>query len=336
VSSSLAGARQRLAEGLLLMQDLNGEERSSLEGFLEVAEAYGRLEVLALGGIHYELPAHLGGVEQEPSRQGETLGARERGLLGQAHEGEMDLAAALEARGIKIVTAPVASDLGSVFTYEAAIGPALFVNSRRGPSESRFWLAHAYAHLIADYDPYRTRLCREGSSRIAPSGPVDLDEWYGSSADLSIEAIAASEERANAFAEALLLPADLLATFLAGARREGGAALTPGVLLQMESYFGVAAARILRRLVRLGAMAEAVAETLAAQVSQRRAAEEPAAIPPEAVPYPRRMVDLAAGAYRQGKISIAEISNVFRSEPRLTRTLLKAYDVSRRAPEPPS
>jgi hypothetical protein len=48
------------------------------------------------------------------------------------------------------------------------------------------------------------------------------------------------------------------------------------------------------------------------------------------------MVDLAAGAYRQGKISIAEISNVFRSEPRLTRTLLKAYDVSRRAPEPPS
>lgn len=325
-------ARDRLARGFDLLSDLSPEERAALAGFLRVIESYGRLEILSLGGIVYDLPAHLGGQAQSPRAQGEELASRERNLLGQSGEAEIDLAAVLDERGIKVVTGPVNSDLGSVFTYEAAIGPSIFVNSSGGAAEARFWLAHAYAHLVADNDPYRVRVCRAGGSRLVPSEEIELEDWYDSAADLSADSIAASEERANAFAEALLMPADLLAAFVGGVRRETGRALSPDLLLQLEGYFGVNAERIAFRLSHLGALAPQAAATLAAEASSRRPAAV-AAMPAEVLP--RRMIDLAVGAFDQSKITLDQLAEALGTDRRGAKKLLAAYDLpGRRPPEP--
>lgn len=349
--SSISEARRRLADGLRLLSDLDPVDQAALARFVRTAEAYARVEVAALGAIEYELPAHLGGGEAAPRVQGEQLAARERDLLGQTAEGQVDLASILEERGVKVIAAAVPSDLGGVFTYEAALGPAIFVNTAAGAGETRFWLAHAYAHFVADVDPYRVRVCRPGESRLVPAEAIDLDEWYASAADLSAEAIGASEERANAFAEAILLPASLLAAFVSGARRETGRPLSPDVMLQMESYFGASAARIAARLVHLGALPEEEAAVLAREAGARArfAASDAAAIDgdeagvprrcansdePGAPPVlPRRMVNLAVGAFHQSKITLDRLAEVLGSDREGVRELLRAYDVPNRRKE---
>lgn len=325
MASTIAAAGRRLAEGFRNLGNIGAPDGEALERFVETASAYARIEVAALGAIDYELPAHVGGAATTARGQGEDLAARERKLLGQEDEAEIDLRALLEERGLKVIAASVESDLGSVFAYEAALGPAIFVNARGAAGDDRFWLAHAYAHLIADIDPYRVRVCRPGESRIVPMQEIDLDEWYASAVDLSPASIAASEERANAFAEALLLPTDLLTAFVSGARRETGRALSPDVMLQMESYFGASAKRIGDRLVHLGALEPDAAASLVRQADERRPASPPAE-PPAGMP--RRMLDLAAGAFRRAKLSVERLAHILGTDEETVTELLSVYDMS--------
>jgi Zn-dependent peptidase ImmA (M78 family) len=328
VQSTISEAGRRLVEGFRSLGSIGAPDRDALERFVETASAYAQIEVAALGAIDYALPAHSGVTATTARGQGEELAARERVLLGQEGEAEVDLGALLEEQGLKVITASVESDLGSVFAFEAALGPAVFVNARGAAGDDRFWLAHAYAHLIADIDPYRVRVCRPGESLIVAMQEIDLDEWFASAVDLSPESIAASEERANAFAEALLLPTDLLTAFVSGARRETGHALSPEVLLQMESYFGASATRIGNRLVHLGALEPDAAAVLVRQADVRRPASPPAERPPG---LPRRMLDLAAGAFCRATLSVEGLARILGTGEEAVTELLSVYDLSRDA-----
>ena len=103
-----------------------------------------------------------------------------------------ELAEALDDRGIKMLRrdrGPESPEtLTGAFHYPGAHGPAILVGAAEKSPDAVFILAHEYAHLVMDVNPYASRFCR----------------WRR--ADLQNSSDTPEERRADRFARALLLP----------------------------------------------------------------------------------------------------------------------------------
>ena len=162
---------------------------SCLEAFTSRAILFARLERLFQGDVVFELPAHLsvlrGDLGADPVLEGWSLAEEERRLLETGISPLDDFADILDRKGIKVLPARCPVACAGVL-FEEITGPAVLVDRPPDSPEGRAAMAHAFGHFVADVNPYRIRFCLLGS------GLRDTPE----------------EARAEAFARALLLPAD--------------------------------------------------------------------------------------------------------------------------------
>lgn len=219
-----------------------GFQAASLHVFLEVVHRFAFLERLVQGDITFELPV-LEELTRDPSwrpgpTQGEMLAHAELGALELGDIPAAELRPTLEERGIKIIGQsrpregePTAAtgDLVGGFFFQGELGPALLVGAPEG-AEAHFILAHELTHLVADFDPYRSRFCRWERGTLVNRSTSE------------------EEQRADRFARAILMPTDSLRRYLPAIleearRRERGYAL--GVISTLyETPRAVARARL--------------------------------------------------------------------------------------------
>jgi Zn-dependent peptidase ImmA (M78 family) len=260
----------------------DSEEARLLGEFIVLAHQFAFLERLIQGEILYDLPVHLevvaGEFARTPAEEGELLAREELGVLDWSVGAPGGLAEALDEIGIKVIQRGEAArpdssapaELYGAFFFEGAVGPALFAGTARNKPEATFVLAHEFAHLIADVDPYRPRFCRWD--------PVDFTN----------RSAAAEEERADRFARALLMPSEL---FRATVAEMGPSPADPHEAdprwKPLAAFFEVPAPLLRMRLRDLGL---APFGALPAGLSAGSGA-------PEAVSLPERYVNLALAAY---------------------------------------
>lgn len=161
--------------------------------------------------------------------QGESIAELERQRLHLGSAPIYDLFDLLEQVGIKVLFADLAEEIASACFVADSVGPCVVLNRTLGLTAVRFAAAHAFAHVLLDLDAERTIF-----DRVAPI--VDGD---------------AVEQRADAFAAALLLPGSGVERHLEwlgiDARRHPAVAL-----LGLSEHFGTSIAITAHRLQRLG------------------------------------------------------------------------------------
>ena len=139
------------------------------------------LERLRLSAPSYALPAPRG--KWEAVRQGEQAAAEERRRLGLGDAPLGDAALLLESQGVRTALLPLPADVSGLALMDPHLSFFVVNNQSHPVLRRRFSWVHEYAHVLFDRD-------RRGTvSREAERGDL-------------------AEVRANAFAAALLMPAE--------------------------------------------------------------------------------------------------------------------------------
>jgi Zn-dependent peptidase ImmA (M78 family)/DNA-binding XRE family transcriptional regulator len=127
----------------------------------------------------------------EAIQQGERIASEERRRLGLGLAPVADVAALLESQGVRTAQVTLPEDVSGLTLIEPEIGFFVVANREHHILRRRFSYAHEYCHVLVDRD--RRGLVSRG---------CDRHELL--------------EVRANAFAAALLLPADAVLPFIHG------------------------------------------------------------------------------------------------------------------------
>jgi Zn-dependent peptidase ImmA (M78 family)/plasmid maintenance system antidote protein VapI len=116
-------------------------------------------------------------------RQGEAVAQEERRRLGLGIAPIVNMAETISEQGIWTAATDLPDGLSGLFVNHPSIGLAILVNVQHWPVRRRFSYAHEYAHALFDREETVTTTRRENASKLV-------------------------EKRANAFAAALLMPAE--------------------------------------------------------------------------------------------------------------------------------
>jgi hypothetical protein len=292
--------------------------------FVVLAHRYAFLERLVQGDILYQIPVHAevfhGYDPTCPEEQGEILAARERELLDWSGSDAGGLAEALDAIGIKLLflaEEPTSSEglsssamgdgLCGAFYFDGEVGPAFLVGSPPGRPESTFVLAHTFAHLAADVDPYAARFCRWNLDTLENMSKTP------------------EETRADQFARALLVPEDRLRLALSQLGEEVPMGQVDPRWEQLSTLFEVPAALLSRRLQDL-----ALPSLGCSPVPQP---PEPAlAVEGDLIGLPERFVNLALAAYCERVLETSDLARFLRTtEPEVLGVLAWAGIQQRKA-----
>lgn len=280
---------------------------------LAVARELTSLEgLLGIDRLPSRVPSYAGRAPESrwtAVQQGEQAAAEERRRLGLGARRLGDAAGLLEEQGVRTLLIDLPPDISGLTWSEPLQSPFVGVNRRHPVVRRRFSWMHEYGHVLFD---------RERGATV--SRAADRDSL--------------SEVRANAFAAALLLPAEGVREFLAGlgkgqAARErvevfdgeearvverrsepGARALQLYEVALLAHHFGVSRKAALHRLHSLHlASGEDRARLLAEEEAGRgRALAELLRLSEPDVAADRdgfrwRFLDLALEAYRREKIS---------------------------------
>ncbi len=232
-----------------------------------------------------------------------------------------DLAAS-EPAGVLSPATGVERVLSGAFFFEGASGPALLVGGDRDSPEAAYIMAHEFAHLVADVDPYRPRFCR----------------WRG--LDLQNLSDSLEEKRADRFARGLLLPPDHVARIwqqLSQADRGDGFEHRLETLAQV---FEVPPPVARMRLIELGLASQdpesAPRERRQAVAGPARSAgagrERPGSRS-DRLSLPERYVHLALAAYAERILEIRELARFLRTSPMEAMRMARWARIPRRREE---
>ena len=278
---------------------LTSEERGEVLEFVRLTRQYAFLEEMVQGQVLFDLPIHFALAHEvfpSVSVQAERTAVREGGLLELGMEPAVTLQDALDDRGIKIFRrghGPESPDkLTGGFHYAGEFGPSLLVGGVEGCPDALFVLAHEYAHLVMDIDPYESRFCRWNRR--------DLGNANGSM----------EEQRADHFARALLLPAETVKTFAAELGLDGSKGeLTEERMSRAAEVLGVAPAVLWRRMQDLSLPAlttppEPLSMDDCREVDDKRPTD-----------LPERFVNLALAAFGTRIIEKGDLARFLRIPP---------------------
>jgi len=243
--------------------------------------------------------------------QGQQVGEEERSRLGLGRAPLPGLADLLESQGVRTAVEELPDNVSGLTLLGREQSPLIVLNSRHPPLRWRFSFAHEYAHVLLDRS-------RGGVvSRLEDRNEV-------------------KEIRANAFAAALLMPADGVRAFVqdlgkgsasrhtaqvydeegqAPVRVEGRAAprsqdLQMYDVIRIAEHFGVSRMAMIYRLRNLRLITQPELETLKAQAEDRHTDEmagvlgaNPRTEPEPSSAFRRRFVGCLLEAYRRSLIS---------------------------------
>lgn len=249
-----AGAIRSAAAQYLGAPDAGTWEGAVLSAFVALGRRFAFLERLIQGDVVCNLPFHTDAVkdgsDDMPESQGERLAEGERALLNWETGAAGELHSVLDGIGIKVLSpmqqaVDASSDLSGrsaplfgAFSFEEGVGPSLLTGRPLDQPEAGFVLAHEFGHLVADFNPYRSRFCR----------------WEPFS--LRNLADTPEERRADRFARALLMPQAQFRSVLAELEKvqleAGGLSAAPGPVAQLAAIFEVPAPLACLRLEDLG------------------------------------------------------------------------------------
>jgi Zn-dependent peptidase ImmA (M78 family) len=303
-----------------------------LREFVILTHRFAFLERLVQGDVLYELPVHLRPRTgpSDPETEGEDLAAAERNLLDWIGPDAAVLPELLDDIGIKVLAQdPGVEDaeeegreqeLRGAFSYEGKIGPALLVGTRLDRAEALFVLAHEFAHLVADVNPYRARFCR----------------WDARTLENRLSTT--EERRADHFARALLLPENRLREVLAqlgpGPKEESGDDLRAQ---QLSVFFDVPPTLLRRRLddLKLPSLGLPPSRALEAPEAPLAPAGGPAGAPPvDRLSLPQRYVHLALAIFSRRLMEIEELALFLRTAPEGAQEMLDWAQIPRRVDIP--
>lgn len=254
ISGILADSPQSEETVLTVLFRREGPEtaagKAAVRRFMQRCQDEQELEVL-LGIPHDESPRRSYQVAQPTSKaearsQGEAVAAKERINLGLGSQPIRDPLALLEQQGVRVgpVTALDANEIDGLYFETAELGACVGVNTRvsdLGDARAAFTTAHEWAHwLLRDVQS-------EFLNFSNPTGDL-------------------CEVRANAFAAALLMPADGVRQYFrdTGLLQRAGtiAQLTPGDVVRGMDHFGVSKLALLIRLKHLSLISQATVDGL--------------------------------------------------------------------------
>lgn len=284
--------------GAANVADLDRDEKYRLRLFGVLCDHFARLENLVHGEVTFELPTH---VTNDPTllsgpsvEQGRKLAGLERERLCLGEDPLDDVEAIVDGMGMKILSVPmpVESDVAGGFFFKSGIGPCIMVNSRLSAEERGFSVAHQYCHFLADFNPYRPRVCIRGE----PGGGEP------------------SEERATGFAEAFLLPAASLDLLMNGERGMGTGARE---LKALSIHFGVPLWVVAHRLRGIGLDVPEVPDETPDETRRDDVNADPH--------LPERLVRLALEARLRGLVTPLRMARLLRMEPPTAERLFRYY-----------
>ncbi len=272
--------RQRVA-----WREEPGEKRAVLEAeFLQACERYAMVERLCGRCGESELPSWPGNSEHVTFEQAGRMAERARKLLELGSRPALALLGVLENRySVKVWHRRLGVD-GSAACSRGDLGAAVLLNADEVPWRRNFSLAHELFHLLM-------WKCAEEGSPAADTASTR------------------TEQRANAFAAALLLPAESLRR--AWGRRMEGGSMHEADIVEMAREYDVSTDALLWRLQNLGLLSPDVAERLRKNEAFHRIdrSSRPTAWPRPAEP-PERYVRLAYTAYQKGQLSRARLAEM--------------------------
>jgi Zn-dependent peptidase ImmA (M78 family) len=196
-------------------------------------------------------------------------------------------------------------DTGSGATTRGEFGAAVLENANEPPKRRAFSLAHELFHLLTWGDDARPA---GGGSDGSPKR---------------------REQLANAFAAALLMPAEILKRKITGLRIRG-----PADLLPTAAALGVSVPALAWRSVNLGLLAKELVQKVLDSPDRFGVADR-GWVPPAELdqPLPDRYVSLAYAAYMRGDISIGKLAELLETTVGMVEHRLDAYGLDLDADE---
>lgn len=263
----------------------------TFESFLGVLRRYAEVEVRLLGSVPLQFPTYMyegrGGPAGDPVREGMELARRERTRLDLESGAIDDPIDLIESQGLKVVQIPFPTEttLLGAFLFDATTGPAILLDGAAPRREREYAAAHLYGHFLADYDPYRTWVCRfDVGDKASPE-----------------------ELRSRAFAAAFLVPPEDLTLYLAGSGLRPGDELPPGILDGLRIYFAASDRALLGTLLASGWLTADRVADLPVGEAPPEPRDEPSAAGP-GLRLPARFVGMAVAAHRTGALTLAELA----------------------------
>jgi len=271
---------------VVLWRQQPGENRTILEAeFMQACERYALLERLCGHCGEADLPSWSENTTRMRYEQAELLANTTREQFGLGSRPSHALLGVLEDRyGVKVWHRRLGID-GSAACSRGDVGAAVLLNADEVPWRRTFSLAHELFHLLT-------------WKEVEEDAPAD-----------DSAASERTEQCANAFAAALLLPADSIRR--TWARRTEGGTMHEVDIVEIAREYDVSADALLYRLQNLSLLSpEAVAKLRQNDAFRRldRSTRPPAwAEPPDP---PERYVRLAFTAFQKGSLSRARLAEL--------------------------
>lgn len=274
------------ARPAVLWREEPHENRAVLEAeFLQACERYALVERLCGRCGELDLPSWPKNPERMRFEQAAVLADRAREEFGLGSRPAHSLLGVLEDRySVKVWHRQLGTD-GSAACSRGDLGAAVLLNADEVPRRRNFSLAHELFHLLT------WKVATEGApARGIPAGDR-------------------TEQCANAFAAALLLPADSLRS--TWNRRTQGGSVHEVDIVEMAREYDVSTDALLWRLQNLGLLSpDVVADLRQNEAFRRLDRSSRQASRPQLPKNPERYVRLAFTAYQKGSLSRARLAEL--------------------------
>lgn len=273
---------------------VDAELLPAIEAFESLCEDYRRLEDLCQVPRRYRYPPPYEVENLDPELAGEDVAVAERRRLGLGEGSLLNLREMLENDvGLRAFQPELPSKLAGMFAFSEDLGGCIAVNRKHPIERRRYSLAHEYGHFLVDR--YRWTIL--------------LLERY--------ERRPRAERFAEAFARALLMPAEGLRRRFLDLQRERRAGITHGDLCRLARFFAVSVEAMTLRLEELRLIPSGVWERLKAEGFQVREAQRLLGLTAAAQDddlLPPRYVALAVEAWQREALSEGQLADVLRTD----------------------
>lgn len=285
---------------------VDAELLPAIEELQGLCEDYLRLEKLCGAPLprRYPPPYDIDGLE--PEMAGEDVASSERRRLGLGLGPLLNLREALESDvGLRVFQPAMPSKLAGMFAFSDELGGCIAVNRKHPRERRQYSLAHEFGHFLADRHRWTMHFVDRYDRRPR------------------------SERFADAFARALLMPAEGIRRRFLELQKSRDGAVVMGDLCRLARAFAVSVEAMTLRLENLHLIPTGVWERMRADGFRVREAEHLLGLAPltsDDELLPSRYIALAVEAWQRATLSEGQLVEILRTDRLSVRERLREID----------